>query len=175
MEVHTIRRSNLIGCSRVAPLHFDTKKEGTMMPLQILINILLAMEYGQFKVKAHRYSRPLGRPSSLLISSNHGSLTCHFIKLIQARLDNEELDCKFGGKRRRKIWVFQKLGFQKKSLKSCLLCAHWKNWMIVWGLNWGIAMVLNSNQTITQIPTNPISQTLATFFCAHQSDAWFDS
>ena len=80
--------------------HFYIGRQGTMMPLQILINILLAMEYGHLRIETHRYSCPEGLPP-LLVSSNHISLTCHFRNLIQARSDNGELDREFGSKRRK--------------------------------------------------------------------------
>ena len=84
------------------------------MSLQILIN-LLSIQYEWFRVKVHRYSHPAGLPSPLLISNNHGSLTCHFRNLIQARSGNKECNREFGGKRRRKVWVVRRLGKAPKS------------------------------------------------------------
>ena len=139
------------------------------MPLSILINIFLAMKYGWFRVEVYRYSSPMGLPS-LLVSSKHGSLTFHLRNLIQARSGNEELHHEFGGKRRREIWMFLKLGFCKKPPKSSPYLYIERKHHCNGSLGFSIQIQLSyvSQQTLSAKWRLP-------FFCAYRSDAWFYS
>jgi len=77
------------------------------MPLQILISFLVAMKYGRLRVEVQHYSCHVGQHSPLLVSNNHGSLTCYLENLIQDQSDDEELDREFGAKGEENFGCFE--------------------------------------------------------------------
>ena len=149
-----------------------------MMPIQILINILLVVEYGWFRVEFHRYSHPVGQSSPFLSATIMVPWPAISKKSDPGSIEQWRVGSRVQRQKEKKNLVVSKTRVLEEAAQILLPIYTLKEniiAMIVW------VRIKTSRRFSIQIkPSHRSQRTLSAkrrllFFYARWLDAWFDS